>query len=76
MRVSFRLVTRLEPRLSWVPIPCPFTATVPPWRVRRIAPSVPNYIGAVAIVSSGLGVGRDCVRVLGLLDVRARGGVP
>ena len=76
MRVSFRLVTRLEPRFSWVPIPYPFTATVPPWRVRRIAPSVPNYIGAGAIGFSGSGVGRDRVRVLGLLDVRARGGVP
>jgi len=76
VRVSFRSATRLEPRRSWVPIPSRCIATVPPLRVRRIAPSVPSYIGAGAIGFSGLGVGRDRVRVLGLLDVRARGGVP
>ena len=75
MRVSFRLGTRLEPLRLWVLIPSLCTATVPPLAVRRIAPTVANYIGAGAIGFSGLGVGRDRVRVLGLLDVCARGGV-
>ncbi len=68
MRVSFRLGTRLEPLRSWVLIPSLCTATVPPLAVRRIAPTVANYIGAGAIGFSGSGVGRDSVVVVGCLD--------